>query len=68
MKKDEPIKIWCKRCLQWLVHDKQRCPLFPKVAAIKKWSECVCTVHTCYDAKATGIKRNKRSAPTYVDF
>ena len=68
MKKPKPTKVWCKSCLQWLAHDLRYCPLFPKVAGVKKWDECVCTVHTCYDAGAAGIKRDKRTAPTYSDF
>jgi len=61
-------RLWCDRCRQWLVHDKRRCPLFSPVAGVKKESECVCTIHTCYDAKALGIKDTKRTAPVYQDF
>ena len=64
----EPIRFWCKRCLRWLEHDINYCPLFPKAEGFKKWSECCCLVHTCYDAKAAGIKRDKRTKVTYRDF
>ena len=68
MKKKVSVKIWCKKCLQWLAHEIRYCPLFPKVAGTKRWDECVCLVHTCFDAKAAGIKRSKKTAPTYTDF
>lgn len=66
--KKEPLRVWCKRCLRWLEHDTVYCPLFPKVAGEKKWSECCCLVHSCYDAKAGGIKRDKRTKETYRNF
>ncbi|OGS28278.1 MAG: hypothetical protein A3J70_12810 [Elusimicrobia bacterium RIFCSPHIGHO2_02_FULL_61_10] len=55
-------------CQQWLAHDVARCPLFPKAAGVTKWSECCCLIHTCYDAAAEGIRRDKKTAPTYKDF
>lgn len=33
----------------------------------KKWSECSCLIHTCYDAHALGIKVDPENAPTYHD-
>lgn len=63
-----PSRVWCEICLQWMAHDIARCPLFAKVAGVKKWRTCCCTIHTCYDAKAQGIKRDKKTAPTYRDF
>ena len=44
---------FCDSCLRWQVHDQAYCPLFPDVTVIgvKKWQECACTVHTCYDAR-----------------
>jgi hypothetical protein len=36
-------------------------------AGVKKWSKCCCLIHTCYDAKKLGIKRSKKTAPTYRD-
>ncbi|KKL97839.1 hypothetical protein LCGC14_1830390 [marine sediment metagenome] len=43
--------VWCKSCQQLLEHDRGYCPLFPNVEPVrgKKWTKCVCTVHTCYD-------------------
>lgn len=66
-KKESP-RVWCKECLRWLEHDTGRCPLFPETEGIKKWTECCCLVHTCFDAKASGIKRDKRTSVTYKDF
>lgn len=50
-----------------MVHD-QRCPYTSKVVGVKKWKECWCTIHTCYDAKKAGVKRSKKDAPVYRDF
>jgi RNA polymerase subunit RPABC4/transcription elongation factor Spt4 len=63
-----PLRTWCDNCLQWLEHDVRYCPLFPEVFGIKKWRKCVCLVHSCDDAKAAGVKRDKKSAPNYQDF
>ena len=67
-KKKEPLRVWCGRCLRWREHDTNLCPLFPKVYGFTKWSECCCLVHSCYDAKKGGIKRDKRTSETYRDF
>jgi len=51
--KDDVI---CPSCHKLLRHDRGFCPLFPEVEPPKdwgepgkKWSACVCLVHTCYD-------------------
>ena len=35
---------------------------------IKKWAECVCLVHTCFDARELGVEPDPENAPTYRDF
>lgn len=66
-------RVFCESCQQWLEHNQYYCPLFPDVNPPQqpwytrvhtKWTECVCLVHTCYDAP----KRDKKDAPTYKDF
>jgi RNA polymerase subunit RPABC4/transcription elongation factor Spt4 len=63
----EKERVWCERCQRWLQHDRERCPLFPQAAGVKKWSECVCLIHTCFDA-VPAKKRSKRNAATYRDL
>ncbi len=66
--KKEARRFWCKRCLRWLEHDTGRCPLFPFVEGVKKWDECSCLTHTCCDAKASGIKRTRKTSVKYKDL
>ncbi|KKM65286.1 hypothetical protein LCGC14_1492840 [marine sediment metagenome] len=65
---------FCESCQRWLEHDQRMCPLFPDVGPgtrygpgttpLKKWTRCMCLVHTCYVAE----KCNRATAPTYRDF
>ena len=51
---------YCPRCEKTLRHDKGYCPLFPEVEpphGHEKWSQCICLVHTCFDAAALGRSR-----------
>jgi len=64
-RRKEPERYWCKMCLRWLAHETSQCPLFPDAPG-KKSSECSCLIHTCYDAKALGVKPDKKAM--YRDF
>ena len=61
-------RLWCKSCLRWIYHHIFFCPKFPRVEGMKKWAHCICSIHTCYDAKKAGIKRTKKTNVAYVDF
>ncbi len=50
----------CNTCEKDLGGHSRYCPENP-VKASTKWDECVCYVHTCYDAKA------RRRPPAPVD-
>lgn len=56
-------KEFCETCQRWLEHEVIYCPLFPE-ALEEKWNECICLIHTCYQAPK---RRSKKSAPTYKD-
>ena len=67
-------KEFCESCQRWLEHDQRYCPLFPDVKPPrrinlafpfvgKKWAECVCLIHTCYEAP----RRDKAASSTYRD-
>ena len=52
-------KLFCEGCQRWLEHDQSYCPLFTNIAPPydslmfepgKKWTKCVCLVHTCSEA------------------
>ena len=72
-----PDFVVCQTCKQRLWHNKRYCPLFPDVVppfhwtgfeAIRvqehKWENCVCLIHTCYDADKLGIIEER----DYVDY
>jgi len=71
-----PDREWCTSCLRWLRHDQRYCPLFPDVdppkgfceSNVRKWSRCLCKIHTCFDARTEGIERSPEDAPEYKDF
>ena len=48
--------VTCDRCGKVLWHDQRYCPQFPGVEPPpwlgqpgKKWPQCVCLIHTCYE-------------------
>lgn len=63
-------KEFCENCQRWLEHEIGYCPLFPNKSPTgpketgKKWDECICLMHTCYQAPK---RRSRKGAPTYRD-
>ncbi len=65
-------KEFCETCQRWLEHEVGFCPLFPDAQPPRnagkpgvKWTDCICLIHTCYQAP---VKRRRKNAPTYKDF
>ena len=65
-------KEFCETCQRWLEHEVDYCPLFPDAQPPpapggpgEKWNECICLMHTCYQAP---VKRHRKKAETHKDF